>query len=364
MSDKKNSFLKRKNIWFFLLLKRQLKRPFSWIILAFMTLSVMALSYVTAPSSDNKRVLLYSESYNDDLCYDEMLIQNLIASYENEDTIFEFAKAQSKENLIQEVTAGTAECGFVLTEKFNKSITLGQTDNIIEYIESTYTTKGVVAKETVFSEFFEIYGKVIIENEQGNIFVESSEELKEILDEEYERLLSGDEIFNAQYLTIEGDLSELTYNKLQSVRGLIMILITMALLLNGSEKFYGSQVRVIRALPSLERTYFELLLYITGIIVPAVWGFALIRLLDPAIDITTDLLIYVIFVFIAIIWTYLLGKLLNNGIGYMAWILSLLIVQLLLCPVWQDISQYMPSLEYVSYILPAGAYLKVLNFVF
>ena len=143
-----------------------------------------------------------------------------------------------------------------------------------------------------------------------------------------------------------------------------MILITMALLLNGSEKFYGSAGSFSKALPFKERTRFEILMYIAGVIVPAAVGFVLIRILDPSIGFVADIIMFTIFTFIAVMWTYLFGKLMNNGISYMAWILTLLIAQLVLCPVWQDASDYVPSLGIVSYLFPAGAYLRIIELLY
>lgn len=365
MSDKKNALLKRDNMWFVLLFKRQLMRPFLWVIALFMALSVMAIHYVTAPDSNNKKVLLYYESGAESAqSYGADLISNLITASDKEDTIFDFEIADSYEELIEAVTSGSSECGFVLVADFDERVAHLDTDELIEYVESNYTTKGEVAKETVFSEFFEIYGKILIDSERLEIFGTDDEELSEFLHDEYDRLLAGDEVFNADYQTVEGIRATADEKKMQSVRGLVMILITMALLLNGSEKFYGTASAVSKALPFRERTRFEILLYIAGVIVPAAVGFVLIRILDPSIGFIPDIILFVIFTFVAVMWTYLFGKLMNNGISYMAWILTLLIAQLVLCPVWQDVADYVPSLKFVSYLFPAGAYLRIIGLLF
>ena len=365
MSDKKNALLKRDNMWFVLLFKRQLLRPFLWVIALFMVLSVMAIHFVTAPSANNKKVLLYSESVaNSEYSYGSELIDNLITASGKDDTIFEFELADDYEELIEAVTSGSAECGFILAPDFDEKIALCDTDKIIEYVGSNYTTKGEVAKETVFSEFFEIYGRILIDSKREEIYGTDDEALKEYLLGEYDRLLLGDEVFNADYQTVEGDIASSDEKKMQPVRGLVMILITMALLLNGSEKFYGTASTVSRALPFGERMRFEILLYIAGIIIPAAVGFALVRILDPSIGLFADILLFVIFSFVAVLWTYLFGKLMNNGISYMAWISTLLIAQFVICPVWQDVSDYVPSLKIVSYLFPAGAYLRIIELLF
>lgn len=365
MSDKKNALLRRDNMWFVLLFKRQLLRPFLWVIALFMALSVMAVHFVTAPSANNKRVLLYSENSGESAySYGSKLIDSLITASDKEDTIFEFELADTYEELIEAVTSGSAECGFVLTDDFDEKIALCDTDELIEYVASNYTTKGEVAKETVFSEFFEIYGRILIDSKRAEIYGSDDEELRDFLLAEYDRLLLGDEVFNADYQTVEGVHATSDEKKMQPVRGLVMILITMALLLNGSEKFYGTASTVSRALSFKERTRFEILLYIAGVIVPAAVGFVLVRILDPSIGFFADIFLFVIFSFFAVMWTYLFGKLVNNGISYMAWISTLLIAQLVICPVWQDVSDYVPSLKIVSYLFPAGAYLRIIELLF
>lgn len=362
MSDKKNTLLRRDRTWFLLLLKRQLLRPFLWVIAAFMVLAVVSFYYVTAPDANNKRVVLYNENESSDAeDYSNMLIDNLIAASDIDDTIFEFERVQSYEELIEEVTSGRSECGFVITDDFDEKIVVCDTDDLIVYVRSNYTNKGEVAKETVFAEFFEIYGRILIIDEQEEIFGTDDTKLMEALISDYDRLLVGDEVFNADYQTIEGNVVPSGEKKMQSLRGLVMILITMELLLGGSEKFYGTAGKVSKALPSKERTRFEVLMQITGILIPAVVGFVLIRILDPSIAIAPDIVLYLIFVLIAVIWTYIFGKLMNNGISYMAWILTLLIAQFIICPVWKDLAEYVPSMKLISYLFPAGAYLRILN---
>ncbi|PWT26355.1 hypothetical protein [Butyrivibrio fibrisolvens] len=364
MSEQKNAHLRRGSRWFVLLLKRQLKRPFLWVIALFMVISVLAIFYVTAPDVNNKRILLYSADENAlEDSYSQKLIDNLLTASQKNDTIFEFERIENYDALIDEVTRGSAECGFVLSEDFDERIALCDTSDLIEYVSSNYTTKGEVARETVFAEFFEIYGKILIDSESYEIFGRDDFEITAWLTDEYDRLLSGDDVFNADYQTVEGIKASESDKKMQPVRGLVMILITMALLLNGSEKFYGSASCVSKALPFGEKTRFEILLYITGIIVPGITGFVLIRILDPSVDVFLDILLYIIFVMAAVIWTFLFSKLLNNAVSYMAWIMTFLIAQVIICPVWQDVSEYVPSLKPVSYLFPAGAYLRIIEYL-
>lgn len=360
MSDKKNAFLRRDNRWFVLLLKRQLKRPFLWVIALFMVISVLAIFYVTAPDVNNKRILLYSEDASSDGLGNE-LIESLITASQKEDTIFEFECIESYEKLIDEVTRGSAECGFIISQDFDQRIALRDTSKLIEYVESNYTTKGEVARETVFAEFFEIYGKILIDTSSYEIFGRDDDEIRDWLNEEYDRLLAGDDVFNADYQTVEGIKALETSKRMQPVRGLVMILVTMALLLSGSEKFYTSAGSVAKALPFGEKTRFEILLYITGIMIPAIIGFVLIRILDPSVNLVMDIVLYMIFVMAAVIWTFLFGKLLNNAVTYMAWLMTFMIAQFIICPVWLDVSEYVPSLKPVSYLFPAGAYLRVIE---
>ena len=55
----------------------------------------------------------------------------------------------------------------------------GKSKHLIEYVYSPYTTKGLAAKETVFSAFMENYSNEIIMAEYNKIFGSADDETKE-----------------------------------------------------------------------------------------------------------------------------------------------------------------------------------------
>lgn len=364
MPDQKTSRIRRHVTWLLLLLKRQMKRPLLWVMMGVMVLTVMTMHYVTMPSARNRVVLLYSEetagsSFGTDLMK-ELLRRSAASS-----SVFTFEEAQSREELEKRVLEGNAECGFLFPENMESLVESGTTDQLITYVASSYTTKGEVAKETVFSAFFAQYGEILLKQQQETIFGTTDGALEEQIRARYEDLLQGDEVFQARYETVGGQELPSTAEKTaaQPLRGLIMLLLGMELLLLGSEKFYGFGRFFGKALPGREKMHFDLLLYFTGALPMAAAGLFLIRLLDPSVPFAKDVFLYMVFWLWWILWAYAFGRICRNGLSYLSYIMTFLLAQLLLCPIWTDLSESYAAVYPLSFLFPTGAYLRVLTIV-
>ena len=99
----------------------------------------------------------------------------------------------------KDIISGRCECGFVFNEEFDKLVQKGKLKESIEYVCGIYTTKGEVAKESLYAQFLKIYSERILSDEYENIYGEQNEEnLKELLNKNAYYLDSSD-IFTVDF---------------------------------------------------------------------------------------------------------------------------------------------------------------------
>ena len=66
-----------------------------------------------------------------------------------------------------------------------------------------------------------------------------------------------------------------------------------------------------------------------------------------------------LFVVVLGIWMLFVGKLFRNGTTYASWIMTLVVGNLLLCPVFMNVAEYVPALGYLGCFFPVGIYLRL-----
>lgn len=98
------------------------------------------------------------------------------------DSVFDFKSYDLRSDMEKDIASGLTDCGFIFEKDFDNRVEMGETDDLIEYITSSYTAKGPVAKETIFryvveyenefvlSDIFaDVFGKTYSENDKETI---------------------------------------------------------------------------------------------------------------------------------------------------------------------------------------------------
>ena len=65
----------------------------------------------------------------------------------------------------------------------------------------------------------------------------------------------------------------------------------------------------------------------------------------------------ILFLFISSIWISIFGSFLKDGSSFTGAIISVLLVNLLVCPVFINFEKYIPSIKYIKLLFPLGWYL-------
>lgn len=338
--------------WYGLLLKTWIKRKSSWLQLAGMVLVVLLIAGIHIPDTNNTVIGLCNR--------DGAFAEDVIKKLQDGESVFQFVVYEDEERMQEAVIRGELESGFVFKKGLAKSLEQGKRKNLITFIITPLTTKGAVAKETVFAAFLERYSQEILLEQEEQVFGKESDEISKALLEKNQEYLNSDELFRIDFEEVAANSSEVEEGaETFPVRGMLVLLIFVMILIEHGKKFEQKDCAVEKALTGSEKVYFEFLRYLSAATIPAFAGIVLLAGTGSGTLFLKEVLAMMLFVVILGVWMVLVGKLFRNGTTYASWIMTLVIGNLLLCPVFVNAAEYVPALGYLNCIFPMGIYLKL-----
>ena len=133
------------------------------------------------------------------------------------------------------------------------------------------------------------------------------------------------------------------------------------LCLYSGSSFYGKDGRFFRALRKGERMVCVFLHELSSVLIPSVFGFVSIRMLDgESVPIGREILCFSVFLILTCIWSGVFVSFFKKSETYLPVVSVLLFMSFALCPVFFDPGKYIPVLGYVVRILPPAFYLYMI----
>ena len=155
--------------WYRLLLKSWMKKKSSWLQLAGMILVVLLIAGIRIPDTNNTVIGLCNK--------DGELAGDVIEILQNKESVFQFTAYTDENKMLEAVIRGEVESGFVFQKGFEKALEQGKRKNLITFLTTPLTTKGAVAKETVFAAGLERDSQEILLEQEEQVFGEKSQEI-------------------------------------------------------------------------------------------------------------------------------------------------------------------------------------------
>lgn len=349
--------------WYRMMLKIWLRKKSSPVLIVGMLLLILLIAGIRIPDSSNIKVGLY----NADGQFAERITEKLLAS----DSVFEFERYSDEESLKEAVIGGRIECGFIFEEGMEKKLnrTGGRSKDLITYVATPLTTKGSVAKETVYAAFLEEYSAKLLLREEETVFGEENPEISELLLEKNSGFLEGDQIFSMDFAYVEsmgdsnrGEESAAAVNEREArtfpIHGIAALFVFIAVFLEHGRKFSPKAAAYEGALPRKEALVFRFVRYLAAATAPAAAGLAGILLSGNGQGVLRECFGMFALVFLSALWMLIMGGAFRKELSYSAWTMTLILAQLLLCPVFVELSQYVPALRFIRLLFPAGIYLQ------
>ncbi|NBJ02870.1 hypothetical protein D3Z62_22900 [Lachnospiraceae bacterium] len=334
-------------IWYALQLKAWLKRKTSWLQVLGMILLVLLTAHIHLPDADNTRVGVCGA--------EDEYADSVLESLRSGDSIFEFVEYPEEEDMRRDMVSGRIECGFLFPEDFQERIWEDRLKNSVTYICTPFSAKGLVAQETFYAAFFEGYSKKILIGSEEEMYGRSSEKLTEALLEKRDDYLYDREMFCMDIIETAQPRGEAgASGEVRPVQGMTGLFLFAILWMAQGRKFDGNGNGALSALDWRRRRRFRYLGCLAEATVPAAAGILLILSAPGHRGIGAEISSMVLFVLVCSFWVPTVGSLFHNSTSFAGWTLTILLVQMAVCPAFVDLAEYVPALKVIRWGFPLG----------
>ena len=339
-------------IWYALQLKAWCRTRTCWIQTAGMLFVVYVILNITLPQQDNIQVGICNSKGEYAAEISELLL--------NGESVFSFREYDGEEALGADVSNGVLECGFVFSDDFDQRFADSEIKNCVKYMETPFTTKGKVAKETFYASFFQVYGRILLKNQVPELFADKQEKMLELILEKNQEYRNGDVVFSAEIQTVDtgqsGGENSVRTRACLPVQGCVGIFL-FAILLTAYGRSFENRSKVQNALGAFSRGLYELLGYWAVMTIAAATGIFVVFLSGSSRQGAVEIVRMAVYFCWAGIWMLLFQKLWRKRTTFAAWMAVLVMLQFLIYPVFFDFSEYVPVLRYARWLFPLAAYL-------
>lgn len=338
--------------WYRLLLKVWVRKKSNWLQLAGMVLLVLLIAGIRLPDTGNTIIGICNQ--------DGDFAGDVIANLKERESVFQFEIYKDPQKMKEAVIRGELETAFIFEKGMEEGLKKQKKNQWITGISTPLAVKTEVAQETVFAAFLERYSQEILLREQETVFGKTKPVVTKALLEKNQEYLKSDQIFRMDFEEVESDQKRSRQNtETFPVRGITVLVIFVMMLMTHGRKFEQKDGSFEKSLTPVENTFFELLRYLASATFPAVCGIILLMATGNGTFLVKEVLGMILFAGISAVWMVLAGKFFQNGITYASWIMTLVIANLLLCPIFFDLPHYVPAVRYINCIFPVGIYLKL-----
>lgn len=332
-------------VWYTLQLKAWAKRKTSWAQVLGMVLLALLISQIHLPGAENTKIGICAAP--------EKSAQRILEALKTRESIFEFSEYAGEADMRQDILSGVIECGFVFSGDDARK-------GAVTYICTPFSAKGLVAQETFFAAFFEGYSDKILTDNEADIFGKSDEDITRKLLEKKQDYLRNNVMFQMDIIETgqkpAGDAFRIgnVSGKIPPVRGGIGLFIFTVLWMTQAGKFedYGSGAAA--AMERGQRWKFEYLGCLAKATIPAVLGTALILSAPESRGLVIETGSMLLLVFVSSFWVLAVGRLFRNSTTFAAWTLTMILAQVVVCPVFFDLAAFVPAVRAVRWIFPLG----------
>jgi len=356
--------IKRNTLWLFLLAKRFFRKPMFIITLFCIPICVLALRTNTGKDEAVVRVAVYVEDEGNNELADEAMERLL----EQSDSTVRFYQVDSYETLCNQVISDTAVCGFVFPEDFKsvvKALAEGDRSKLpyrkaaVKCVKKEGSNFVQIAKEVVFTSYYEAYSKEILLNYMLNNEEHGTDKMTEEDLELLEKYRLSYDIQSEFFTFYHLDGSENTMLKDDSVsymmlpvRGLILTLILLASMTGGVMLFRDKEKGMFDSIVLERRGIINYIYFLIPAFMAGMIGIIGIMFSGTAEALHQEIISMIIYVFfVAGVCNFI--RILAGDINiFVSTIPIFLLMNIILCPVFIDINGMIPMGSYIQKVLP------------
>ena len=272
--------------------------------------------------------------------------------------MFEFIVFETESELQKALETAEIDSGFLFSEQFEEKAEKGRTKGLITFLQTPFSAKGTVAKETVYAAFLERYGEEILLDGRKEIYGEERKDLVPFLLEKNDEYLKSGEFFRTEVeeISVQETSGQEGLTDIYPIQGVMGIFLFVLLWMTFGRRFEGNGRGICLALDRKRRKKFEYLGYLAAATIPSVTGISVIMAAGESRGMVIELFRMLLLVFGGALWVSVVGAWFRSSMALSAWVLAFVVVQVVLCPVFVNLSAYLPAVKYIKYLFPLGWY--------
>lgn len=353
--------MKKIGLWCWLLTKRQLKNILFLIILLLIPATAFAVSNIKGfRETEDPCVALYARD-------DDRMAADTVEDLLKDTDAYCFYLCASEDELIQAVQKGEAECGYIFEKNITERVANEKYKNNIIQVKKTGSVMADTINETVFSSFFKFFTREMMMN-----YVKNNEKFARMesegflqLDGTYDYYLNGNGTFRVEFKLFGGG-TDFTETKIIETAGAAFPLrnIMAVLIMTGAalgvlnwliDKETGVFAPMRVDFAEISRALY-VMIPTSLLAVCSLCSMAAARTITFAGREIIAMAGYVVLLTLA-------GTLATCFVRKSTWIISalpvLVIGSLIFCPVFIDLSLFIPGLKYVQRIFLPYYYMRM-----
>ncbi len=339
--------------WLFI--KRLIKNPAFICILIIMPLLVTMFNKVDTKEAKNILVGVY---YGEDEL-SKIICENL----KNKDGYIKFLVYDDKDEMTEDVEIKKLECAYIFPIDFKEKLDNYKIKKSITCIESPSTILSSLSDEIVFSAIIGEYGKNIAVDfaRENNIVRDDRENSDENINKNYEKFNTPGTIFSIDYKYIEteevnsGQINDKTIT--YAIHGIVSVLILISGMF-GAVKWFSDENRgLYSSFNSIIKVMMGFISILAPTLLMALSGIITIYLSNTYTYMSREIIAMGLYVLLVTGFSYLLKLIVKSGTDICVILPVITIGSLIFCPVFIDISKFMPFVNKVNKLFPTFYYL-------
>jgi len=371
----------RKNwVYVSIIWKRMWKTP--GYLLAFLLVPIVILTvYHISKGETEVRVAVYIEGIQENIETEESdcdsnqtFHKELRRRLEEREGTIHYSFCNTKEEVKQEVAVAKAECGFIIPRDLLCQWEKNQIKNSIECFISPQTSMQTICQEAFFAELFLLYEEYTFPTQAMKMFStgeheeEGTVEIAKLAEELFFKYRYNGSTFQFEYETYVGDNTEdvegLTTKKEQeernlfSIRGMFAFVIYICALCGTLDALEDENAK--RTHRMKQRIFFSVLTICMPAFVMSVLAVGCFWLTGTIESGWKEVGAILLYQMILLGYCMILKKLFKREEIFATAMSMLILLTAVVCPVFVDLSQFVPAFELFEKMFPVHYYLNIL----